>query len=214
MNKDIKVTRLECVKPDWNRVVNAARRTVGKKPIDHEPSDKFKNKILLAEHSPIRLLEYDFTISNIRQWVTVHLVRHHEGCEKFVHTQRQDINEEIEKITKIIIDIFTREGLLRDGWRERDYLFQGQENDMDMTCNAQAFINISRKRLCYGCPSPETRKAWEIVIEALREVDPILASKCVPECIYRGFCPEIDKCCGYCNTEQYKNKLKDYRSVE
>ena len=142
------------------------------------------------------------------------MVRHHEGCEKFVHTQRQDINEEIEKITKTIIDIFTREGLLKDGWRERDYLFQGQENDMDMTCNAQAFINISRKRLCLGCPSPETRRAWEIVIEALKEVDPILAEKCVPECVYRGFCPEKKRCCGYVNSEAYRKRLEEYRSFE
>ena len=70
--KEVKVTRFECVKPDWIRVVNAARRTWGKKPINHEPSDRFKRKILLAEHSPIRLLEYDFTIEDIRQWVTVH----------------------------------------------------------------------------------------------------------------------------------------------
>lgn len=209
-----KVTRFECPKADWIRVVNAARRTWGKDPINHEPSVKFKKEILLAEHSPIRLLEYDFTISDIRQWVTVHLVRHHEGCEKFVHTQRQDINDEIEHITKTIIDIFTREGLLKDGWRERDYLFQGQPNDMDMTCNAQAFINISRKRLCYGCPSPETRMAWEIVIEKLSEIDPILAEKCVPECVYRGFCPENRRCCGYVNSNAYKKRLEQYRSFE
>lgn len=209
-----RITRFECPKADWIRVVNAARRTWGKDPINHEPSVKFKKEILLAEHSPIRLLEYDFTISDIRQWVTVHLVRHHEGCEKFVHTQRQDINDEIEHITKTIIDIFTREGLLKDGWRERDYLFQGQPNDMDMTCNAQAFINISRKRLCFGCPSPETRMAWEIVIEKLSEIDPILAEKCVPECVYRGFCPEKRRCCGYVNSDAYKVRLEEYRSFE
>lgn len=210
----MEVTRLECPKADWIRVVNAARRTVGKKPIDHEPSNKFKKSILLAEHSPIRLLEYDFTIENIRQWVTVHLVRHHEGCEKFVHTQRQDVNEQIELITKEIIRICQEEGLTRTGWKARDYLFQGQGNDMDMTCNAQAFINISRKRLCLGRPSPETRKAWEIVIEKLSEIDPILAEKCVPECIYRGFCPEGTKCCGYVNTDIYKQKLEQYRTFE
>lgn len=208
-----KVTRFECPKADWIRVVNAARRTWGKEPIDHEPSDKFKRKILLAEHSPIRLLEYDFTIEDIRQWVTVHLVRHHEGCEKFVHTQRQDINAEIENITSEIIRICKEEGLLREGWRERDYMFQGEGNDMDMTCNAQAFMNISRKRLCYGCASEETRFAWQLVIKALKEVDPILAEKCVPECVYRGFCPEVDRCCGYVNTEGYKKRLETYRSV-
>lgn len=205
---------MECVTPNWIRVVNAARRTWGKKPIDHEPSDKFKKKILLAEHSPIRLLEYDFTIENLRQWVTVHLVRHHEGCEKFVHTQRQDINSEVEVITKRLIEVLQEEGLLRDGWKERDYMFQGEGNDMDMTCNAQAFINISRKRLCMGCTSPETRLAWKLVIDALREVDPILAEKCVPCCIYRGFCPETDRCCGYVNTDAYQERLKEYRSIE
>lgn len=88
----VKVKRIECVLPNWVRVVNAARRTVGKQPINHEPSDKFKRKILLAEHSPIRLLEYDFTWEDIRMWVTTHIVRHHEGCEKFVHTQRTDLD--------------------------------------------------------------------------------------------------------------------------
>ena len=208
-----KVTRMESPKADWIRVVNAARRTWGKKPINHEPSDSFKKKILLAEHSPIRLLEYDFTIEDVRQWVTVHLVRHHEGCEKFVHSQRQDINADIENITKKVIEVLADAGMLKDGWRERDYMFQGEHNDMDMTCNAQAFINISRKRLC-ACASPETREAWKLVIEMLKEVDPILASKCVPECVYRGFCPEAERCCGYCNTEAYKQRLEEYRSIE
>lgn len=213
MNKP-KVTRFECPKADWIRVVNAARRTWGKDPIDHEPSDKFKRQILLAEHSPIRLLEYDFTIEDIRQFVTVHLVRHHIGCEKFVRSQRQDINPEIEKITENVIKVLKEAGLAREDWKERDYMFQGSENVMDMTCNAQSFINISRKRLCIGCTSPETRQAWEIVIAMLKEVDPILAEKCVPECLYRNFCPETKRCCGYVNSEAYKKRLEEYRRVD
>lgn len=186
-----KVTRLDCPTANWIRVVNAARRTVGKAPIDHEPSNSFKRKILLAEHSPIRLLEYDFTWEDIRQWVTVHLVRHHEGCEKFVHSQRED---------KRVLGV------------PRDELPQGALNDMDMTCNAQAFINISRKRLCSRA-SKETREAWQNVIGFLKEKDPILAEKCVPECVYRGFCPE-NPSCGYCNTEAYQQALKEYRRTD
>lgn len=190
----LKVGRLECVLPNWIRVVNAARRTVGKKPINHEPSDKFKRKILLAEHSPIRLLEYDFTWEDIRMWVTTHIVRHHEGCEKFVHTQRTDRNEALKTLS-------------------RDDLPQGLLNDMDMTCNAQAFINISRVRLCQKA-SKETREAWKLVIEYLKEVDPILAEKCVPNCLYRGFCPETEDCCGYSKTKKFEEDLKKYRSIE
>lgn len=189
--KIMRVTRLECPKADWNRVLNVARRTVGKKPLyNKEPSDSFKKQILLAEHSPIRLLEYDFTWEDIQQWITTHLVRHHNGCEKFVHTQRTDKNDSLLNLI-------------------RDDLKQGLLNDMDMTCNAQSFINISRRRLC-NQSSEETRFAWQLVIDYLKEIDPILSSVCVPECIYRGFCPE-KKCCGYCNTDEYKCRLEKYR---
>lgn len=180
----------------WKRVLNAARRTIGKNPIDKEPSDSWKAKMLLAEHSPIRLLEYDWSWSNIKQWVTAHLVRHHEGCEKFVHSQRGD-----------------RRKILEDyGVTTRDDLPQGAENDMDMTCNAQALINISRKRLC-NCASKETREAWLKVKEKISEVDPVLASKMVPECLYRGFCPEFMNPCGYSKTDKYEKDLIKYRTT-
>lgn len=187
----MRISSLKKAGDGWIRVVNAARRTVGKPPIDHEPSDSFKKKILLAEHSPIRLLEYDWTWEDIKQWVTTHIVRHHIGCEKFVHSQREDRRE---------LSV------------PRDELPQGALNDMDMTANAQAIINISRKRLC-SCASKETREAWKAFLDELKKVDPILASKSVRECVYRGFCPEFDRCCGYVNTKAYKEELEEYRSI-
>ena len=84
---------------------------------------------------------------------------------------------------------------------------------MDMTANAQALINISRKRLC-NCASKETREAWKQVQESIREVDPIMAEKMVPECIYRGFCPEFMNPCGYSKTPQFEEALKRYRNTE
>ena len=187
-----KIVRLEQI-TSWNRVLNAARRTIGKAPLKKEPSKSWKAKMLLAEHSPIRLLEYEWTWTDIMQWVTTHLVRHHEGCEKFFHTQRGD-----------------RRAILEEyGVETRDQLPQGAENDMDMSANAQALINISRKRLC-NCASPETRAAWRQVQEAIRKVDPIMAEKMVPECIYRGFCPEMFSC-GYHKTEAYRKELEEYR---
>ena len=181
----------------WNRVLNAARRTIGKEPLTKEPSDSWKAKMLLAEHSPIRLLEFDWSWSDIRQWVTAHLVRHHEGCEKFVHTQRGDRRKILEEYNV----------------GSRDELPQGALNSMDMTANAQALINISRKRLC-NCASKETREAWTQVKEAIAEVDPVMASKMVPECLYRGFCPEFMNPCGYANTRKYQEDLIKYRSTE
>lgn len=190
-----KVIRMEKVTL-WKRALNAARRTIGKKPLDKEPSNSWKAKMLLAEHSPIRLIEYEWTWSDIMQWVTTHLVRHHEGCEKFVHSQRGDRRAILEEYNV----------------SSRNELPQGATNDMDMTANAQALINISRKRLC-NCASKETREAWKQVQDAIREVDPVMADKMVPECIYRGFCPEFMNPCGYANTEKYQQDLKRYRST-
>lgn len=186
-----KVVKLEQI-TNWKRALNAARRTIGKNSLDKNPSKSWEAKMLLAEHSPIRLVEYDWTWEEIRQWVTAHLVRHHEGCEKFVHSQRGDRRK---------LDV------------PRDELPQGTLNDMDMTANVQAIINISRKRLC-SCASKETREAWKQVVDAIREVDPVLADKCVPECIYRGFCPEFMNPCGYSKTDKYKEDLIKYRSTD
>ena len=138
------------------------------------------------------MVEYDFNWENIKQWVTAHLVRHHEGCEKFVHSQRED---------------------RRDNGCPRDELPQGAPNDMMMTCNAQALINISRKRLC-SCASQETREAWKLVKDGIREIDPVMADKMVKDCVYRGFCPEFMSSCGYVNTEAYKKEREEYLKTD
>lgn len=185
------IIRLDQV-TSWKRALNAARRTIGKAPLAKEPSKSWEAKMLLAEHSPIRLVEFDWTWKDIMQWVTTHLVRHHEGCEKFVHSQRGD---------RRVLPV------------PRNELPQGALNDMDMTANAQAIINISRKRLC-SCASKETREAWKQVVEAIREVDPVLADKCVPECLYRGFCPEFMNPCGYSKTKKFEEDLQRYRNTD
>lgn len=185
------IVRLDQV-TSWKRALNAARRTIGKAPLAKEPSKSWEAKMLLAEHSPIRLVEFDWTWKDIMQWATTHLVRHHEGCEKFVHSQRGD---------RRVLPV------------PRNELPQGARNDMDMTANAQAVINISRKRLC-SCASKETREAWKQVVEAIREVDPVLADKCVPECLYRGFCPEFMNPCGYSKTKKFEEDLQRYRNTD
>lgn len=175
----------------WRRVLNAARRTVGKDALEKDPSSEWKKKILMAEHSPIRLLEFDFSWKGIKSWVATHFARHHEGCEKFVRSQRDDRNS---------------------NELSRDELPQGTLVDMNMTCNAQALINISRKRLCKQA-SPETRQAWKLVKEEVEKINPEVASMMVPECIYRGgWCPEMTTC-GWYKTPSAQKMLHEYHSI-
>jgi len=81
-----------------------------------------------------------------------------------------------------------------------------------VTCeiNAEEMMFISRRRLC-GKADPVTRTVWTNIIEAIFKVDPVVALKCVPECVYRGFCPEMQSC-GYCKNKIFDESVKFYRT--
>lgn len=62
-------TEITKIKGDWIEVASDCRSTVGKPPLDHEPSTEFKRKILIAEHSPIRDISVKWTWHGIKSWV-------------------------------------------------------------------------------------------------------------------------------------------------
>lgn len=191
----------------WKRALNAARRTVGKEPIDKEPSREFKLMSLMAEHAQIKLVEYRISFTDLRQWVGVHLLRH-PFVIPMIHSQRVDRRNDIDALVDDIMSVISNDVKESEGFNKRDYLFQGEVNDQDFYVNAQTLINISRKRLC-SCASAETRYAWQIVKDAIAEIDPEMASVMVRQCVYRGRCPE-KKCCGYYKTEAFKKELDNY----
>lgn len=170
----------------WAKVKAAARTTIGKDGEGAYPSDSWKKTILLAEHSPIRKIRFSWKWKNLKSWISVHFVRHKFGIEHWVTTQRSD-----------------RTGI------DRDKSPQDTRVSHECEANAQALIFISRRRLCNQA-SAETRAAWKEVKDDVAKVDPILASVMVPECIYRGFCPEFHSC-GYVYTEEYQKALAAYR---
>lgn len=170
----------------WPKVKRSARTTISREGEGLYPSDSWKKTMLLAEHSPIRRIRFGWKWIDLKSWISVHFVRHKHGIEHWVTTQRTD-----------------RTGVDRDASR------QDAKVSHECEANAQALIFISRRRLCSQA-SKETRETWKEVREIVRKEDPILASVMVPECIYRGFCPEF-KSCGYVNTEAYKKALENYR---
>lgn len=171
---------------NWQSVKDATMNTIGKEHGKY-PDSQWKLKILKAEHSPIRLLTFTLRFTDIPYFVTTHFVRHKIGVEHFVSTQRTD-----------------RTGI------NRNELPQGNLIDYTMVADAQALINISRKRLC-TCASAETRKAWQMAVDEIRKVEPELASLLVRECVYRGHCPEMFGC-GYAKTEDFQKELMNYQN--
>ena len=173
----------------WPKVKRAARTTVSKDGGGAYPTDAWKKTILLAEHSPIRRIRVSWQWVRLKSWVSVHFVRHKNGIEHWVSTQRAD---------RTVVD--------------RDKSPQDTPVMQECEANAQALIFISRRRLCRQA-SPETRAAWQEVKAKVTEADPVLGSVMVPECIYRGFCPEFHSC-GYADTVEFAKALAEYRRRE
>ena len=113
------------VKGTWREVADAARTTIRQDEGTKEPSSKWKKRILLAEHSPIRKLCFNWKWLDLPYWVSVHFVRHKYGIEHFVSTQRTD-----------------RTGVVRDANRQDAPVMH------ECFANAQAVMFISRRRLC------------------------------------------------------------------
>ena len=164
-------TRFNFIIDDWKRVKNHCRTTVNKKFSDIEATYNFKKKLLISEHSPIRLLEFDWTWEGIKYWVSTEWSRH--KFEKFITSQRND----------------------RQDKYDRNKSPQDTPVNFDGYSNMQNLIDGWRKRLCHQA-TDEARKLAEDFKYELHETHPCEADVLVPNCIYRWGCPEFS-CCSY-----------------
>lgn len=161
-------THITNIKGSWQEVVDTCRATSGKGSLGHEPSEDFKRRILIAEHSPIRRISVSWVWQGIKSWIATHWSRHKWEC--FISTQRTD-----------------RTGTPRDKLpQDAPVIFEGE-------ANVQALIDSMRKRLCSQA-DPETRAYAEDFKAALHEIQPEISDVLVPNCIYRCGCPEMQPC--------------------
>ena len=172
--KELKISLID--KPteeDWLGVKRRALVTVGlnaKTP----PTQEWKEKILKAEHSPIRYLRFGFYIENVPSWVATHLCRHIHA-QPYVRSQRND----------------------RQSNYDRNKAPQDAPVNMIWDMNAEELITIAHKRLCYQA-SPETREVVKQMCDLVIKDYPEFKDLLVPLCIYRnGKCSEMFPCGKY-----------------
>ena len=164
-------TEIIKIKGSWEEIANDCRTTVGKSELGKEPSLKFKREILISEHSPIRSMAVKWQWVNIPSWVATHFSRHKWEC--FIKTQRSD-----------------RTGV------DRNKLPQDAPVIMTGEANTQNLIDTARKRLC-RLASRETRKYMEDLKKSIKIREPEISDVLVPNCVYRGGCPEPNGCGWY-----------------
>lgn len=162
-------TEIMKIKGSWQEVVDDCRATVKKPPLGHDPSTEFKRRILMAEHAPIRDIIVKFAWHGIKYWVAMHWKTH--TWESRVDTQRNDRQERY----------------------DRNKAPQDALVDFIGDANAQHLIDTGRKRLCRQA-SDETREYAEDLKITLHGWEPEISDSMVPNCVYRGGCPEMQTC--------------------
>lgn len=190
MNKDITVRK----SGDWTHIRDVARDTAGMPPSKKPPSDKLKRKYLISEHSPIRLMEYDIRVDGIPYYSAMHLRTHNTGVKHeplfIIESSRPDISNKVS---------------------DRDKLPQTAPVIMNMRINPQALINISRQRLC-AKTDKTTRQYWADIVKCVGVIEPTIVDLCVPNCVYRGFCPEFSSC-GFAGTGNFVHMRNKYIDI-
>ena len=134
-----------------------------------KPSTISRAALLRCEHSPVRLIRFWIEFIGIPTFVSVHLVRHKHGVEHFVESNRDDRGggDKVDRLTPV---------------------------NHGIEANAQALINMSRKRLCFNSHR-STVAIWTKLKKRMALVCPGMSAAMVPECVYRnGYCPELREC--------------------
>ena len=163
-------TEIIKIKGDWEDVVDGCRETVSKPPLGHEPSEEFKEKILIAEHEPIREIEIKWRWRSIAYWIAMHWKTHIWPGR--TNTQRDD-----------------RTGINRDDSPQNEPVtFTGR-------ANPQHLIDTFRKRLCFKAHARTRKYAISLKktllqYKMLKQISGVL----VPNCVYRAGCPELMMC--------------------
>ena len=178
---------------DWRRVKNHCRTTDNKDFTENDATDIFKQKLLISEHSPIRLLEFDWSWKGIYYWLSTEWSRH--KFEKFISTARDDrgFAEHHSETGYTVWDNKTQSNIEYFPISRNDAPQKNLVN-FDGYANMQNLIDGWRKRLC-GAATPDAIELAEDFKEELHKTHPYESNVLVPNCIYRAGCPEFN-CCG------------------
>ena len=160
-------TKIIKVQNDWKLIKNHCRATDNKDFTDAEPTDEWVRKLLMTEHSPIRECQFVWRWEEMPYWVSTELSRH--KFEKFISTQRDDR----------VKDVIPR------GKKPQDALVT-----FDGFANEQSLIDMARKRLCFCATQQARNYVLSLKFEMKKQGYKHEADVLVPNCIYRGFCPE------------------------
>lgn len=165
---------------DWIMVKRLALNTVNKKLVSNVVNDDWKERILKAEHSPIRYLTFVIEMK-IPYYSSVHFSRHKIGVEHYVQSQRND----------------------RQNNYDRNLARQDTMVNHIMVINAQALIQMARRRLCFKADKTTSDIMYKICDEVWK-TNPEFTEILVPDCLYRGGCCEMQSCGFYHEKQEWE----------
>ena len=193
----MKVSFERTVGPEY--MTGAMRTTRGKDMYKkRKPSVDTWYKMLLSSHSSARSVRYRIYIENIPYYIHVHYVRHHEGFEPHVFSQRDD---------DCVLEVSNRND------KSQDALIQ-----MLADVNPMSILHLARERLCY-----KAHRVAQQVMEKLKcaliyegdAYDRVLGNLMMRKCSWwRGYCNEPQPCGRIVGVKTLASIHKDALEIE
>lgn len=122
-----------------------------------------------CEHSPMYTQWFKVTIWDIPAFAAKQLARHDKhGTVHFITTGREDRGAPVD-------------------------LGRWASVNHGVMVNAKSLVDMARSRLCNQAHET-TKEIMEAIKQAVASVDPDLAKRMVPECVYRQGCHELKPC--------------------
>lgn len=181
-------------------------------------------------HSPIRTQRFYVYMEDIPLFCASQFVRSTQGVQWYQRSKRPDrggldFNDEcrnlgfgirtnfIGKEDWSIIDLGGDYGRFADAVETLPEKYDRYAPTSLMgDMNAEAIINMSKKRLCAKA-SQETREIWAQVIVEVAKADSELALFCVKPCVFSGGICREHKSCGFNKTELFNKQLNEYKKL-
>lgn len=174
------------------------------------------DKAYRCEHSLSYTQQFWIRIFDMPLYIATQFIRHSVGNVSFQLSCRDDRNGANVGLTTLLSELVdvaqnggNTEAMISDIFSKVD---RYTHVNLGMYINAQALINMSKKRYC-GNASMESQVVFDLIADTVGDVDKDLANYLVPTCVYRnGLCPEL-KCCNFNKTSKYKSWQKRYNKL-
>ena len=137
------------------------------------------------------------------------ILSQHGSLDRYIFRVRATVPDRVHTHlrTHELVNDFYQCSTSRPDWTDSNKEYR----EIDFNLPMLRAIEIAGLRTCTRAWH-ETQKFYVALLDELYKIEPVLKVVCAPRCVQYGVCHELDKCCGFIDTEYYETMRNKYVS--